>query len=329
MHRLSFSKGELRRFIEEVQDKLRMSSGELAKLVNVSGRTIRDWKREKFNPSSGSMLELGRLSGIPIPRYKVLSKYWYITKAAKLGGRRSYELYGLLGTKETRSKGGKNSWLKRKNNPVLLKKYTNSIIKPEESIDLAEFIGIMLGDGGLTRYQCIIYLNSDTDIAYAQYIKMLIKRLFDFTPSVYKQNKDRVIRVSVSGVNLVEYLRFKGLNIGDKVHLQVGVPDWIWSQLDYIKACIRGLIDTDGCFALHRYKVNKKEYCYPKICFTNRSEPLLDFVFQGLRKLGFNPKRTYKYSVWLHNQNDARRYLKEIGTRNLKPSVKEILGGVA
>lgn len=97
----------------------------------------------------------------------------------------------------------------------------------------------------------------------------------------------------------------------------------------YVKVCIRGLVDTDGCFALHRYRVNGKEYCYPKICFSNRSEPLLEFVYQGLKQLGFNPKRTYKYQVWIHNQNETRRYLKEIGTNNYKPAVKQILGEVA
>lgn len=329
MDRLFFKRGKLNHFIKEVQTKLGMNSNQLAKLVGFSGRTIRDWRREKFNPSSTAILELSRRSGLPIPEHEVLSRYWYTVKAAKLGGRRTYEVHGLLGTKETRSKGGKNSWAKRRQNPELLKKYMNSITKPLESTDLAEFIGIMLGDGCLTTYQCTIYLNSETDQEYAKYVKNLIRKLFNLTPGIHKHKKWKMLKVSVSGMNLVEYLKQKGLYVGNKVLLQVAVPQWVWGKLEYKKACIRGLIDTDGCFALHKYKVNKKEYCYPKICFSNRSQPLLNFVYQGLKQFGFNPKKTYKYGVWLHSQNEVRRYLKEIGTRNLKPSVKKILGGVA
>lgn len=329
MDRLSFNPGLLKKFIADVRVKLGLDTNELALLVGLSGRTIRDWGEEKFNPSSEAILKLSRLSGVPIPKHKILSQYWYTTKAAKLGGKRTYELHGLLGTKETRSKGGKNSWLKRRNNPELLKKYMNSITKPKESTDLAEFIGIMLGDGGLTTYQCTVYLSSETDQEYAKYVKELIKKLFRLTPGIHKHKKWKMLKVSVSGMNLVEYLKQKGLCIGNKVLLQAAVPQWIWSKPEYMRVCIRGLIDTDGCFTLHKYKVNKKEYCYPKICFSNRSQPLLSFVYQGLKQFGFNPKKTYKYGVWLHSQNEVRRYLKEIGTRNLKPSVKKILGGVA
>ncbi len=329
MDRLSFKAGELRSFLGQVEIKLGVSPNELAKLIGLSGRTIRDWKREKFKPTKVHILKMSNLSKIKIPQYENLPLYWNISNAAHLGGKRAFELYGPLGTKESRAKGGKSSWFKRRNSPELWNKYTVPIIKPKESVDLAEFVGIVLGDGGLTHFQCVIYLNSDTDQDFAHYVKDLTNRLFGLEARIYESKKEKVWRVSISGVNLIEYLRSKGLSIGNKVDLQVGVPDWVWSRLDYVKACIRGLIDTDGCFTLHRYKVRGKEYCYPKICFTNRSEPLLDFVFQGLKQLSFNPKRTYKYGVWLHNQNEARRYLKEVGTRNVKPSVEKILGGVA
>lgn len=327
MDKMKFKKDDLRRFIEQVQLKLGLSINALAKLIGISGRTLRDWKREKFNPDKDRIHKMSELSGVLVPRYEVLPRYWYIQKAAKLGGKRTFELYGVLGTREDRVKGGKISWLKRRNNTELWQKYTNTIKEPEISVELAEFIGIILGDGSLTRFQCVIYLNSDTDQEFAYYVRDLIKKLFNLTPSIYKSKNKKVWRVSISSVNLVEYLRTKGLNIGNKVRLQVGVPEWIWLDSGYVKACIRGLVDTDGCFTLHRYKVNGNEYCYPKICFTNHSEPLLDFIDKGLNRLGFHPKRTFKYEVWLHNHNEARRYLEEIGTRNYRPAVLKILEG--
>lgn len=329
MDKLSFQPGELKVFLEQVQAKLEVDTEELARLVELSGRTIRDWKREKFNPQKEILLELSKLSQIPLPAHKTLPQFWHNGIAGRLGGKKTFELYGLLGDKESRSKGGKISWLKRRENPELRKKYVKTFKIPKESEDLAELFGIILGDGGLTRYQCVIYLNSDTDQEFAVYIQNLIEKLFDSRPSIYKTRKDHVWKVSIGGVDLVEYLNSKGLSLGNKVLLQVGVPEWVWIKEEYIKACIRGLVDTDGCFSIHTYKVNGKRYSYPKLAFSNRSEPILQFVYQGLKQLGFNPKRTFEYGVWLHNQQEVKRYLQEIGTRNYKPSVKKILGGVA
>lgn len=329
MDRLSFRTGELRAFIEKVQNKLGIGSDELAKLIGLSGRTIRDWKREKFKPQKVVLLKLSKLSRIPLPPHQILPQFWHNGIAGKLGGKETFELYGLLGNKKSRSKGGKISWFKRRENPELWKKYVKSFKIPEESEDLAELFGIILGDGGLTRYQCVIYLNSDTDQEFAIYVQNLIEKLFDSRPTIYRSRKDHVWEVSISGVDLIKYLNSKGLSLGNKVLLQVGVPEWVCTKERYIKACIRGLVDTDGCFSIHTYRVNEKRYSYPKLAFSNRSEPILQFVYQGLKQLGFNPKRTFEYGVWLHNQQEVRRYLNEIGTRNYKPSVKKILGGVA
>ncbi len=147
-------------------------------------------------------------------------------------------------------------------------------------------------------------------------------------PRIYIHKKHKVWRVSVSSVNLVKYLTIKGLFLGNKVHLQVGVPDWILLKREYIKACIRGLVDTDGSFVIHRYKINGKVYVYPKMSFSNRSEPLLEFVYKGLKQFGFNPKRTYKSEVWLHSQEETKRYLEVVGVSNYKPNLKS-LGWVA
>lgn len=329
MDRLDFKPGELQMYIKSVQNKLKLGSEDIGKLLNLSGRTIRDWKREKFKPTKIHIDKLGQLSGIEIPKYQLLPQYWNIRKAAKLGGKRRYQLYGLLGDLETRSKGGKNSWIKRKDHPELWTKYTKPCNYPEESEDLAEFIGIVLGDGGLTHFQCVIYLNSDTDQEFANYAQRLITKLFNIVPSIKKHKIHKVLRVSVSSVNLIEYLTRKGLRLGNKVLLQASVPDWILLNPEYIKACIRGLIDTDGSFIIHKYKVKEKEYSYPKISFTNRSLPLIDFVYTGLMQHGFTPKKSYKYQVWLHNQAEVMKYLKEVGVRNYRPNIIKVLGRVA
>ena len=322
-----FEKGVFRGFIEQVEVKLEKSSEDLGVIVGISGRTLRDWKREKYNPSKEIIIKLSELAKVSIPDHKILPRYWYVKKAASLGGKKRRALYGLLGSKESRMKGGINSWVARKSNPELWKMYVKPIRKARESHDLAEFFGIMLGDGGLTHFQCVVYLNSETDQDFAYFVKGLVKELFNLDAQIYASGSEKVWRVSISSVDLVKYLTHKGLSVGNKVHLQVDVPLWIKSRSVYIKACLRGLIDTDGCFVLHKYKVNGKQYVYPKIAFTNRSMPLLNFVYEALKNLGYTPKRSYKYQIWLHNQQEVLRYLEEVGTRNYKPAIKVILEG--
>ena len=89
--------------------------------------------------------------------------------------------------------------------------------------------------------------------------------------------------------------------------------------MEYSAACLRGLMDTDGGVFLHKYRVNGKIYSYKKICFTNRSVPLLDFVEETLLRLGFNPKKILKVEnkkVWLYNSNEVEEYLGLVGTSN-------------
>lgn len=327
MDRLSFRLGEVKRFIQQAETKLGVGSRELGQLVGLSPRTIRDWRREKYRPERKALLKLSKVCGLKLPPYQIILWKTHLKEVAHLGGIRRHQLHGLLGNRESRAKGGLVSWYKRKKDSILFKTYTNTFSEPKVSRDFAEFIGIMLGDGGLTTHQCTIYLNSETDYEYANYVRGLMKNLFSATPSISKHKKWKVLRVRLSGVNLVKYLTYQGLSVGNKVHLQVGVPVWIWCDIEYVKACVRGLIDTDGCFAIHRYKVNGRQYSYPKICFTNRSEPLLAFVYQGLKLLNFNPKRTFESEVWLHNHNEVREYLRVIGTHNYRPNVKRILEG--
>ena len=59
------------------------------------------------------------------------------------------------------------------------------------SIELAEFMGIMLGDGFIksNETQLGITLNSETDYLYAKYVSKLIKALFNLKPSIIQNVK--------------------------------------------------------------------------------------------------------------------------------------------
>ena len=196
-----------------------------------------------------------------------------------------------------------------------------AIESPKHSEEFAEFIGIMLGDGHVGKEQIQITLSSLVDKVYTVYVMNLFERTFGYKPSIFKKNDCNAYCIYSNSVNLVKILVKNGLKIGNKVKLQVSVPNWITTNKRYSRLCCRGLIDTDGCISIHKYNVNGKQYKYKKLIFTNHSAPLADFVFNTLKNIGLNPKiviRLEKRRIWLYNSNEVIKYLVKIGSGNEK-----------
>lgn len=191
------------------------------------------------------------------------------------------------------------------------------ISKPKSSVESAEFIGIMLGDGGISDYQINITFNRETDMEYSKHIQKLINKLFSISASVTLYRPEKFGRIVVSGRNLVEFLKDKGLKVGNKVKNQVDIPRWIMKNKKYSIACLRGLLDTDGSFYEYRHKVFNKEYRNFAMCFTNHSQPLLISVYKILKELCFEPVRNSE-RVYLYKRKDIWRYFQEVNSHNPK-----------
>jgi DNA-binding transcriptional regulator WhiA len=244
------------------------------------------------------------------------------SQRARLGALRRYELYGNPGTPEGRRKGGRVTIQLFQRRPSFAQKKgfitAKDIAYPSHSTELAEFIGIMLGDGGLrSPYQCAVTYNGKTDQAHARFIISLVKELFNISCSIQKKKKNNGVDILICSSNLVSFLLKEGLILGNKVVNQIKVPEWICSNALYRSACLRGLMDTDGSVYRHEYRSNGKIYSYCKINFTNRSRPLLTFVFDSFRMFDY---KTYKKepNVYIYSAPDVHRYMTEIGTHNPK-----------
>lgn len=318
--RVKFRKSEQKKFLEQALSNIELS--ELANIANVCDRTLRDWRREKYNISFGSLKRICRKLKIEVPRnVKILPEYWSVKKASKLGGRRCVELYGPPGTLESRRKGGLISQKKFRLDPELARRrafITRKKIKyPRKSPYLAEFIGIMLGDGGVSNeYQITISFNPKADLKYAHYIQRLITKLFGISSTIRIREKYNSGDVVVEGKNLLEFLGQHGFKKGNKVASKIDVPRWIWDSEKYKIACLRGLVDTDGGLYHHKYIVNGKTYIYLKMCFTSYSPPLLKSATTILENLGLGPKNTAKNRVYLYSLAQLHRYFKKVGTSN-------------
>jgi len=211
------------------------------------------------------------------------------------------------------------------------KSHRNKVLLPKHSADLAEFFGIMLGDGGINnQWQANITLNATKDRAYSQYIQELINLLFGITPKSFIYKTKDALRILANGVSLVDFLVSEGLPRGNKLRAGLTIPTWILRNKKYSYACVRGLIDTDGCMFIHTHTVAGKVYRNIGLTFSSRSP---DLIFQAaaiIEKSGIMPHVSLRGTdIYVYRKEAVERYLKIFGSSNdrIKSVYKKWRGG--
>jgi len=318
--RVIFRAGGQYQFLLKAKKNLKLSWFLFADEIRVNQRTLNDWKRERYSLPYDVFQKISKIAKSKIPHgIKIKEPFWYVRKGAKLGGIAVYKKYGKIGgDSEIRKQKWLEWWEKKgKYNP---KKYfvTKKIIIPDKGAELSEFVGIMIGDGGITSRQIIVTLNRKTDKLYSIFVKNLIKKLFGVKASMNVRKEESVVNVTVSRMRLVSFCKSIGLKIGNKLKQNLDIPTWIKKDKSFKVPCLRGLVDTDGCFFVERHKINKKKYCYPRLSFVSYSKRLRVSVFKILKELEFSPKIRNDRSVQLENQKNIKKYFNLVGTHNPK-----------
>ena len=228
-------------------------------------------------------------------------------------------LYGDPGTPEGRRKGGLISAAKRRDNPDSRFITLKTVYLPEPSERLAELLGICMGDGHLSDYQLSVTTNSETDLRHAQFIAQTIYELFGVEAHLQFRKDQKAVDIIASSKTMADYLNFLGMPRGDKIKNNISIPVWIRENLDYQKAVIRGLFDTDGCVYCDRHNIKGKIYRNLGWTITSYADTLRTDILDILQGLGFSPKcRAPFVSVFLRRQKEIERYFHEIGTHNEK-----------
>ena len=203
-------------------------------------------------------------------------------------------------------------------------KNTKSFTPPDNKEDLAEIVGIILGDGHVseikrgkrTRVYCIrIAGNSKTDKDYIfRYIPKLFMKVFNEKGSIMTTPNKNCGYFTVYGKNLIEYIKSLEIKSGNKKKNNQGIPSWIKSDKILLARCIQGLIDTDG--SIHKISKNNKNL---RIDFTSKIPQLLSDVHEAFILLRFNPSKIIcKNHFFLSRQREVERYIREIGFSNSK-----------
>ena len=198
------------------------------------------------------------------------------------------------------------------------KSHRKQVLLPKFSTNLAEFFGIMMGDGGINNlWQATITLNAVADASYAKYISVLCKKLFGVIPAVRRRENSKTLVISIASISVVDFLVRNGLSRGNKLRNGLQIPRWILKKKAYRIACLRGLVDTEGCLFVHTHRVAGRVYRNIGLNFRSHSPELIFQMLSIFEECGIIPHITKRGTdIYLYQAKDVERYLKIFGTSN-------------
>lgn len=191
--------------------------------------------------------------------------------------------------------------------------------------DLAELIGIIIGDGNIyynlkiKKYYIEITGNINKEKEYYKHISNL------FFKTIRKKGTIRIsgrgLRIRVYSKKFVEFL-VKDLEIHHNKNkfYNVKIPKKIIENNFLLYDCLRGIFDTDGSFFLAK-KSHRKDY--PCIEISTCSIELAKQIKTSLEKefklrLRGKKSRDYhtNYVLSLNGENETQKWFSKIGSSN-------------
>lgn len=187
---------------------------------------------------------------------------------------------------------------------------------------LAEFYGILLGDGCISKYKNhnkIVYAiridgNSITDKDYYNYLQKLIYKITKREVKIKYRKNCNGIYIYFICKKLAEFLN-KNLNFPYGKKGEIKIHNKIINNKDLLIHTLKGFFDTDG--SIYHTKNNSKIRYYPIIELSTHSKSLMHQLKEILDKFGFNTVLSfYKDSVKLHGKTNLQKWIELIGSNN-------------
>jgi len=149
--------------------------------------------------------------------------------------------------------------------------------------DLAELIGVILGDGYIgvfPRSEVLRIVSSADNAGFIKRYAGLVGAVFGKKPYVAKRKSSNAVDITIYEKHIGKRL---ALSTGARGNKKIPIPRWISNDRRYCIRYLRGLYEAEGTFAVH-----KPTGTY-KFIFTNKNDSLLKNVLRLLKKLGFHP----------------------------------------
>jgi hypothetical protein len=174
--------------------------------------------------------------------------------------------------------------------------------------DLAELLGVMLGDGHIQKFprteRLLIFSNSNNHGFIKRYTT-LVEKLFEKKPYVYQQTGTNCTRISLYEKHISKRA---GMPTGPRKSLIIKIPDWILQNRTYSRRYLRGLYEAEGSYSVHLPTSTHK------LNFSNTNQSMLKNVVKLLTVLGFSPHFDLK-RVQLSKREEVERAIKELEFR--------------
>jgi len=167
----------------------------------------------------------------------------------------------------------------------------------KKSGDLAELIGVILGDGNISKFprtECLTIASNANNKGFIQRYSLLIKKVFAKKPVINKPHNGCIkIRIYQKQIS-----RRLGVPTGSRSKTEISIPRWVLKNRSFLLKYLRGLYEAEGSFCVHR-----PTYTY-KFLFSNRNESLLNNVYQALKILEFHPHKS-KYQIQISKRKEV------------------------
>ncbi len=208
----------------------------------------------------------------------------------------------------------------------------------------AELVGLSFGDGSFTsrkekdllRFQLRGNASEDKK-HYDGFIiplfnKEVMAPLFNRNVATICDKKGNCFGISLESKKIQVLNSFLGIPIGIKNNLHI--PEWIKSSVEYQRAFLRGIFDTDGCIYFLKNNTEKNPQFHKRVCITITlcSELLIQEISNILKgfQIGHdireytpkNRKWQKSYTIRLAGGKRVSKWFKDIGSNNPKHITK-------
>ena len=187
-----------------------------------------------------------------------------------------------------------------------------------DSEDLAEFIGIILGDGYFVNDRLKISLNSISDLEYLDYVKNLITYLFNVDSVVKFRKNENCVDLFIFKRKILRFLESNGLIMS---------PKWKRAKIpaDFLRygiCVLRGYFDTDGCVVI----TNNNGIIYPrlemKVCPSPMQKQFIDILKKENFHFGVYQIGRGQVRIQLNGKKQLELWNEKIGFKNMKHVAK-------
>lgn len=174
--------------------------------------------------------------------------------------------------------------------------------------DLAELIGVILGDGHIWQYErteeLSVFSNAN-NLGFIKRYAKLIEIIFGKKPKIGIHSKKSCIRIRIYEKNISKRLM---VPISPRLHKEIDIPNWIFHKREFMIRYLRGLYEAEGSHSIH---LPTSTY---KVQFSNRNPSILENVFSLVLKLGFHPHKS-RYQIQLSRKEGVFKFIDLINFR--------------